>query len=162
MKVVSCRIAGRPCIVPIEQVLEITPGRGWTPMPAGTATDSAAVTAIGILSYRGRAIPVLRLQLAAAVDAAACAVTNDAASHATRLLIIGGAAGGLNSQALALEADRVDVVLEIDDAVVQPPSDVRLDHPAVTGICRIHDTLTFLIDGRALAAGRAPAGVAHE
>jgi chemotaxis signal transduction protein len=167
MKMLSFVIGPHPCVMPVDHVMEILPARDVLPMPAAGGETSArhGVTMIGILDYRGRAVPVMRLQLAASAPDAGSAAegTGGPASIARRLLVVGRA--GDNRAVAALEVWRVHSVIDADDATIQAPDDIGLHgQSAVSGVCRLNDRLAFVIDGLSLGAtlgGRAAAGASH-
>jgi chemotaxis signal transduction protein len=153
-------------VISVDHLVEILPACALLPMPPsdGQTPVRNGVAALGILNYRGKAVPVAQLRLAP--PAAGGAAQDDAApAGAGRrcFLVIGKTAGG---PLAALEVSRVNAVVTLDDGRIQPPGEVGLEgHPAVSGIYHLHDRLTFVIDGPSLGttlAGRSATGVAHD
>ncbi|MBI3621996.1 MAG: chemotaxis protein CheW [Nitrospirae bacterium] len=170
MKVVTFLIGTRWCVMPVGHLVEILPARELLPLPrfpAGPSTQAAeaaerGMIVAGIVDYRGRAIPVMRLRLEPpAGDHQEAAAPGSAVKR--RLLVLNGNPPG------ALEVGRVDAVIELDEQSIQPPGEVGLqDHGVVSGVCRLHHAYAFIIDGASISAGcgagsrsGAPAGVAQ-
>jgi len=161
MKVVTFLIGTRWCVMPVDHLVEILPARELLPLPqfpAGSSTQTAGaaergmITA-GIVDYRGRAIPVMRLLLEPLADQQHAATPGPAVKR--RLLVLNGSPPG------ALEVGRVDAVIELDEQSIQPPGDVGLkDHGVVSGVCRLNHAYAFIIDGVSIAAGSG-AGIAQ-
>ncbi|MEW6325695.1 MAG: chemotaxis protein CheW, partial [Nitrospirota bacterium] len=149
----------QPCVMAVHHLVEILPARELLPVPPSeTQTPMRGATLLGILDYRGKAVPVLRLQLAPPATGAAPAGRGVKAGAARRcFLVIRSAGGGDAKRTLAaLEADRVDAVEDMDETLVQPAGDVGLQgHPAVSGMCHVHGVLTFMIDGSSLGSALA-------
>jgi chemotaxis signal transduction protein len=154
MKVVTFLIGRRWCVMPVEHLVEILPARELLPLPqfpVGPSTQAAGaeergmITA-GIVDYRGRAIPVMRLRLEPpAGDHQETAAPGSPVKR--RLLVLNGTPPG------ALEVGRVDAVIELDEQSIQPPGDVGLqDHGVVSGVCRLHNAYAFVIDGMSISA----------
>lgn len=166
MKVITFALGQQPCVMPVEQLVEILPARELLPMPPSEEDLPArtGVAPLGILDYRGKAVPVLKLRLSPA-DAA-----NGVAPSGTgrRCLLVIGKPEGSGALA-ALEVGRVDAVVELDEGRIQPPEEIGLQgHPAVSGIYHLNNALAFVIDGPSLGAlltaaggGRATTGASH-
>lgn len=150
MKVITFVIGARWCVMPVHQLVEILPARELLPFPhlASTRPNRVAeqgLVTVGIVDYRGRAIPVMRLHLEP--DEAESAAPGPAIKQ--RLLVLNG------NPPCALEVGRVDAVIELGVEAIQPPGDIGLqDHGVVSGVCRLHNVYAFIIDGAAVSAGR--------
>ncbi len=154
MKVITFVIGTRWCVMPVHHLVEILPARELLPLPQLASTElnrgaEPGLVTVGIVDYRGKAIPVMRLHLEPRVGDAAAPAAPGAPPIKQRLLVLGGNPPG------ALEVGRVDAVIELDAEAIQPPGDIGLrDHGMVSGVCRLHNAYAFVIDGTAVSAGR--------
>jgi len=158
MKVITFLIGARWCAMPVDQLVEILPARELLPLPQSPSSGSrdqsdTILSTAGIVDYRGRAIPVIRLQLEPPAGNPGDQTSSPSARR--RFLV-------LNARpAAAIEVGRVDAVIDLDDQSIQPPGDVGLQaHGVVSGVCRLHDAYAFVIDGTSITAMRGAAGMA--
>ena len=167
MKAITFSIGNQPCVIPVDHLVEILPACDLLPMPPSEEPAPArnGIMALGILNYRGKAVVVMQLRLAPP-PASGDAAQNVAAPSGTGrrcFLIIGKADAG---PLAAIEVNRVNAVVALEEGRIQPPGDVGLQgHPAVSGIYHLNDRLTFVIDGPSLGAALAAGtttGVAHD
>lgn len=149
MKVITFVIGARWCVMPVHQLVEILPTRELLPFPQLVSTKpnrevERGLMTVGIVDYRGKAIPVMRLHLEPDEVESAQGPTIK-----QRLLVLNG------NPPCALEVGRVDAVIELGVEAIQPPGDIGLqDHGVVSGVCRLHNVYAFIIDGAAVSAGR--------
>jgi len=156
MKVITFSIGAQPCAMAVDQLVEIVPAGAVLPLPSAEATGRDAAI-VGITDYRGKAIPVIRLDFQR-LDGDHPAVSSTVEPSRRRFLVLGG------DSPAALEVSRVDAVVELDGSLIQPPGDVGLQgHPVIGGVCRLNERYAFVINGLKLngdhCLGR-PAGVA--
>jgi chemotaxis signal transduction protein len=156
MKVITFSIGAQPCAMAVDQLVEIVPAGAVLPLPSVEAVGNDAAI-VGITDYRGRAIPVIRLDFRALSDDHPGPAAPSSPGR-RRFLVLGGASP------TALEISRVDAVVELNEQSIQPPGDVGLQgHPMIGGVCRLNDVYAFVINGQALNGGRCmnqPSGAA--
>jgi chemotaxis signal transduction protein len=161
MKVITFDIGRQPCVMPVHHLVEILPYRPLLPMPvtAGGPSPNAGVMMVGILDYRGRAVPVMGLRLAPESGTRVAGEPGDGPATPKCLLVLGHATGPLTVGAAtsALAVGRVNAVVEIDEQSIQSADAIGLgEQPAVSGVCRLGQTLAFVIDGAALTPQSSP------
>ena len=167
MKAITFSIGNQPCVIPVDHLVEILPASDLLPMPPSEeqASPRNGIMALGILNYRGKAVVVMRLRLAPSPASGDETQSPAASPGAGRrcFLVIGKAEAG---PLAALEVNRVNAVVALEEGRIQPPGEVGLQgHPAVSGIYHLNDRLTFVIDGPSLGAAlaaRITTGVAYE
>lgn len=150
MTVITFSIGAQWCVMAIKQLVEILPSQEPLPLPShGSDSETrSGVETVGIVDYRGKAIPVMRLHLEPSVHAKE-APTTSAEPLRRRFLVLGGGSPS------ALEVNQISAVVELDDHSIQSPGEVGLrDYPVISGVCRLNDAYAFVINGAALDAGR--------
>lgn len=161
MKVIAFDIGRQPCVMPVHHLVEILPYRPLLPMPVtlGGASPNPGVITLGILDYRGRAVPVMGLRLASESGARFAGDPADGPAAAKCLLVLGHVTGPstVGAATSALAVGRVNAVVEIDEQSIQSAETIGLgEQPVVSGVCRLGQTLAFVIDGAALTPQSSP------
>jgi len=154
MKVITFSIGARWCAMAVDQLVEILPGRELLSLPSNGPNGDApgGMDTVGMIDYRGKAIPVRRLHLDQSGHAGGDREQSDGPQR-RRFLVLGG------GPPKALEVNRVGAVVELDDQSIQPSGEVGLaDHPVIAGVCRLNDAYAFVINGAALTEDRGVAG----
>ena len=149
MLVLTFEVDGSPFAVPVAKVVEVVP------RVALRAVPHAPDCFLGLLRYRGGAVPVVDLGLL--MGRAACRDRLD-----TRILLarrVGAGAGAL----LGLLAERVNELVEVDPARPAMGSTLLLDAPYLGQVFETASGLLQLIDPvRIAVAGVAEGGRAIE
>jgi chemotaxis signal transduction protein len=155
MTVITFLIGAQWCVMAVNQLVEILPAQELLPLPSKGPNGALPneVEMVGIVDYRGKAIPVIRLHLDPSVDTKE-GLAGSAGPYRRRFLVLGGGPPS------ALEVNRVNAVVELDEHSIQPPGEVGLrDYPVISGVCRLNDAYAFMIDGTALNTGQCVAGL---
>ena len=68
MKVIAFDVGGQPCVMSVHELIEILPYRELLAVPDSVSRQGkeTGLSPIGILDYRGKAVPVLVLSIAPA------------------------------------------------------------------------------------------------
>lgn len=139
MLVLTFQVGGIPYAVPVRQVIEVVPKVALRPVP------HAPPSLIGLLRYRGEAVPVVDLGLL--LGGAACEDRLD-----TRILLVGSAPGGGDGR-LGLVAERVNELAEVDSGRPAMQTPRMLQAPYLGQVFETPTGLLQLIDpGRIDAA----------
>jgi chemotaxis signal transduction protein len=153
LTVITFTIDEQICVMSVHDLLEIVRPHALMPLPvaqAGRAPENG-IHVLGILDYRGRAIPVMRLLISA--QGAIPGTEPGPPDLFSPVLVLGQPhdTEGRVSKMCALAVRRVHAVAEIDQRTIQPPREVGLaEQPGVSGICRMGDRLAYVIDGASL------------
>ena len=155
-------IGTQPCVISVHELVEIVPYRQLLPVPssAGHQPDEQSMQTLGILDYRGKAIPVFYLQFDPPMNAGSSISSVKQASHEKEhtlpiksLLVLGktGEHERTREPVSALAVSQVRAVVDIDRQSIQPPEEVGLKgQTGISGICRLNNDLAFVINSTAL------------
>ena len=139
MLVLTFQVDGSPYAVPVARVIEVIPRVGLRPVP------HAPRCLLGLLRYRGAAVPVVDLGLL--LGRAACVERLD-----TRILLVRADPGG-GVERLGLVAERVNDLVEVDADRPAMAGFGMLNAPYLGGVFETAAGLLQLIDpGRIDAA----------
>ena len=149
MLVLTFEVDGSPYAVPVIKVVEVVPRVALRPLP------HAPDCFLGLLRYRGEAVPVVDLGLL--MGRTACRDRLD-----TRILLVRREAAGAGGH-LGLLAERVNELAEVDPGRTALPPSFLLDAPYLGPVFETPTGLLQLIDpGRIAVAGVAEVGRAIE
>lgn len=123
--------------VPVQQVIEVVPRVALREIP------QAPPYFLGLLHYRGSALPVLDLGLL--MGRSACRDRLD-----TRILLVRTTLGG---DRLGLLAERVNELVEVDAAKLAMHAPLMLNVPYLTDVYETEAGLLQLIDPSQIAVG---------
>ena len=123
--------------IPVKQVIEVVPRVALRAIP------HAAPYFLGLLHYRGAALPVLDLGLL--MGRSACEDRLD-----TRILLVRTTLGG---ERLGLMAERVNELVELDAAKMAMQAPMMLNVPYLTDVYETEAGLLQLIDPTRIAVG---------
>ena len=138
MLVLTFRVDAVVYAVPVRQVIEVVP------RVALRAVPHAPACWLGLLHYRGSALPVLDLGLL--MGRSACVDRLD-----TRILVVGSAEGG--GQRLGLLAEQVNELIEVSPDRLALPSPRMRAAPYLTEVYETEAGLLQLIDPGQIAVG---------
>ena len=114
MLVLTFRVKQAPYAVPVARVIEVVP------RVALRAVPHAPGCLLGLLHYRGTALPVIDLGLL--LGGSACADRLD-----TRILLVRGSLDGRSDGRIGLMAEEVNDLVEVD------PSRLAMEPPPIAG-----------------------------
>ena len=137
MLVLTFHVDGIVYAVPVKQVIEVVPRVALRPVP------HAPLCFIGLIHYRGTALPVIDLGLL--LGRSACIERLD-----TRILIVRTTVGG---QPMGLLAEQVNELVEVDAARMAMHSPAMLDAPYLTEVYETEAGLLQLIDPERISVG---------
>lgn len=145
MLVLTFEVDGNPFAIPVAKVVEVVPRVALRPVPH--ATDCF----LGLLRYRGAAIPVVDLGLL--MGRPACRDRLD-----TRILLV-RREGATSGDLLGLLAERVNELAEVDRARMALPASSLLDAPYLGQVFETAEGLLQLIDPSRIAVAGVAEGV---
>ncbi len=147
MLVLTFRVDQIVYAVPVKQVIEVVPRVGLRQVP------HAPECFLGLLHYRGAAIPVIDLSLL--MGRSACLDRLD-----TRILLVHSSKVGDVDDRLGLLAEQVNELVEVDDSRMAMSAALRLNAPYLGRVYETESGLLQLIDpGRiAVATVTDPSG----
>ena len=137
MLVLTFQVDGIVYAVPVKQVIEVVP------RVALRAVPHAPLFFLGLLHYRGTALPVLDLGLL--MGRSACENRLD-----TRILLVRTTQNG---ERLGLMAERVNELVDIDAAKLAMHSPLVLNVPYLTEVYETDGGLLQLIDPNQISIG---------
>jgi len=119
--------------VPVKQVIEVVPRVGLRRVP------HAPECFLGLLHYRGSALPVIDLGLL--MGRSACVDRLD-----TRILLVRGPVAGEEDDRLGLLAEQVNELVEVDDARMAMRAPLMLNAPYLGRVYETQAGLLQMID----------------
>ncbi|MBD1206528.1 MAG: chemotaxis protein CheW [Rhodobacteraceae bacterium] len=133
-------LAGETFALPVTTIHEVIDPLPVTPVP------NAAPHAPGLINVRGIVTPMLDVRLRLRMPPAATA-------EATRFIVLELLVSGIRSR-IAIEADAVREVVEVDPTRLEPVPELGARWPAafVRGVARHDDMLVVLLDPDTLFA----------
>ncbi len=138
MLVLTFQVDRIPYAIPVGQVIEVVPRVELRRVP------HAPPCLLGLLHYRGSAIPVIDLGLL--LGGTACRDRLD-----TRILLVRTTRGGGEDDRLGLVAERVNEIIDIDAAHTAMQTPRMLAAPYLAAVYETESGLLQLIDPRRIS-----------
>lgn len=142
MLVLTFRVDQTLYAVPVRQVIEVVPSVPLRPVA------HAPACVLGLLHYRGGALPVIDLSVLMGGPPSVDRLD-------TRILLVGGSLGDHTPERLGLLAEQVNELVEVDDARLALRAPPHRDAPYLADVFETESGLLQLIDPKQIMV---PAG----
>lgn len=143
MKLAIFTLAGKEYGVDIKDIKEVIRMRKITPIP-----DAAAYVE-GVMSLRGRVVPLINLRKKLGLE-----IKNN--MHLSRIIVT-----DLKAKSVGMIVDGVSDVLKVEDENITPPDEALKDAEYLTGVARVGKRLILLVDIGKFLAGEATKSIAN-